>query len=65
MQLFKWVWWAHLISLKVTRILPINYHRKIIELLTITQDAISTEEKKEHSQQKWKTVLINLKKLLE
>lgn len=52
---------------------PENYHAVTYTLaergesteVTITQDNNSTEEEKEHSEQNWKTVLVNMKKLLE
>ncbi len=52
---------------------PENYHAVTYTLaergesteVTITQDNNSTEEEKEHSEQNWKTVLANMKKLLE
>jgi uncharacterized protein YndB with AHSA1/START domain len=52
---------------------PENYHTVTYTLsergdgteVTITQDNNSTEEEKEHSEQNWKTVLANMKKLLE
>lgn len=52
---------------------PANYHTVTYILsergdgteVTITQDNNSTEEEKEHSEQNWKTVLANMKKLLE
>jgi len=52
---------------------PENYHTVTYTLsdqgnsteVVITQDNNSTEEEKEHSEQNWKTVLDNMKKLLE
>lgn len=52
---------------------PENYHTVTYTLaekgdgteVTIIQDNNSTESEKEHSEQNWKTVLANMKKLLE
>ncbi|HSL42334.1 MAG TPA: SRPBCC family protein [Anaerolineales bacterium] len=52
---------------------PENYHTVTYTLsdmgdsteVTITQDNNSTEQEKEHSEQNWRTVLDNMKRLLE
>jgi uncharacterized protein YndB with AHSA1/START domain len=52
---------------------PENYHTVTYELsekdgntdVTITQDNNASEEEREHSEQNWKTVLDNMKRLLE
>jgi uncharacterized protein YndB with AHSA1/START domain len=69
-KLLRYRYWS---SMSGTPDIPENYanityklsQRNKVTVLTIIQDNISTREKKEHSQQNWKMVLTNLKKLLE
>ncbi|MBA3704348.1 MAG: SRPBCC domain-containing protein [Bacteroidetes bacterium] len=69
-KLLRYRYWS---SLSDTPDIPENYAIVTYKLfeensgtkITVTQDNIPTEEKREHSQQNWLSVLKGLKKLLE